>query len=539
MNGYRHLTLTLATTLAAATLVAVPTTGQSAPAAPVAAKRCAEPGAQWQTATPAAAGLNAAKLQTAIDNAVAGGDVSVRVYRRGCLVATDRAGQVNSQLQYESWSMAKSITSMVFGRAMTLGKISPSDPLGALVKEADYAHGDLTMRDLLTQTSGLNLNPARDYNILTPDRIKAALKTGIDHRPGTTFGYSQMGPALTAEAVQRAVGVDFQAFAQRELFGPIGIAPGSWYWRRDAVGHTQGFFGVNMRPDDFARLGELLRRGGVWKGRRLLSADYLRQALAATPTSGCHGWFIWHNRAKPCVEAAGTTPDRMMPGLPADLYTFSGLLGQHVTVMPTQGIVVVELGGNDAVPLPGEGAALYKGVLDAVTDQVVRPPAPAPAVSRPKGDTAFTREQFQRVITYPEESLDPILGWLLRPLPPAGPQRARAARLRNPSTRASASGVVRIVLTCPSRWPAWAAAQRCRGTGRLLESSSPPDSAPSVGYDVTPGTARTLAFTLTRARRTALCKAGKLTLAVVVRNRDRAEGVPTSLRFVVRRPTSC
>ena len=48
-----------------------------------------------------------------------------------------------------------------------------------------------------------------------------------------------------------------------------------------------------MRPDFFARFGDLMRRGGVWKGQRLLSAAFVRKAIAPSPTNGCYGWLIW------------------------------------------------------------------------------------------------------------------------------------------------------------------------------------------------------------------------------------------------------
>ena len=72
-------------------------------------------------------------------------------------------------------------------------------------------------------TSGLQWNGVRDYNIFMRDRLRDGLTVPFDKTPGTYYEYSQSGPALVAEAVQRAVGEDFQAYAQRELFGPIGI----------------------------------------------------------------------------------------------------------------------------------------------------------------------------------------------------------------------------------------------------------------------------------------------------------------------------
>src|SRR2546423_12173618 len=106
--------------------------------------------------------MDPAKLQDALDYGTSNLGFAVRVYRRGCLVGEDRAADFNRNSKYESWSMAKSVVSLIFGRAMTMGLVSPDDPVGALVPEADKAHGRVTLRDLLTQTSGLEWNGFRD-----------------------------------------------------------------------------------------------------------------------------------------------------------------------------------------------------------------------------------------------------------------------------------------------------------------------------------------------------------------------------------------
>ena len=161
--------------------------------------------------------------------------------------------------------MAKSVTALIFGRAMTQGLIGPDDPLGSLVPVADAAHGAITMRDLLTQTSGLQWNGLRDYNIFMPDRIQEALTVPVEKKPGTYWEYSQSGPALVAEATQNAVGEDFQAYAQRELFGPLGIEPGTLALEpRPRRPHP----GLLRRPHGPRRLRparRAMRRGGVWQ----------------------------------------------------------------------------------------------------------------------------------------------------------------------------------------------------------------------------------------------------------------------------------
>ena len=226
-----------------------------------AAKKCGEPGSRWQRATPSQAGMDAAKVRAAVNYGTVNAGFAVRVYRHGCLVAEDSVNP-EGRGRFESWSLAKSVTAMVFGRAMTQELISRHDRIGGLITEADRPHGAVSIEQLLRMTSGLQWNGLRDYNIFMRDRLRDGLTVPFDKTPGTYFEYSQSGPALAAESVQRAVGEDFQSYAQRELFGPLGIARNNWFWRRDQVGHTQGFFGLNMSADDFGRLGDLLRRDG-------------------------------------------------------------------------------------------------------------------------------------------------------------------------------------------------------------------------------------------------------------------------------------
>ena len=113
--GARLALAVLASTVAALALL---------PSGAAAAKHCRAPGdGGWQRATPAEAGMDAAKLQSAIDYATSQQGLAVRVYRYGCLVGSDQLASVNNDMRFESWSMAKSVSSLLFGRAMTQGKI--------------------------------------------------------------------------------------------------------------------------------------------------------------------------------------------------------------------------------------------------------------------------------------------------------------------------------------------------------------------------------------------------------------------------------
>jgi CubicO group peptidase (beta-lactamase class C family) len=513
-RGSRVIAVALA--LAASAAVAAP--------ASAATSTCPEPGASWTKQTPAQQGMDAAKLQDALDYGTTNLGFALRVYRRGCLVAQDRAAPLNDGTKYESWSMAKSVVALMFGRAMTLGLISPDDPVGSLVPEADAAHGRITMRQLLTMTSGLKWNGVRDYNIFTQsDRVRDALTLDPVKPPGTYFEYAQSPIALLAYAIGNAAGEDAGSFVQRELMDPLGIAAGSWSWTRDQAGHLQGFYGVNMRPDDFGRLGELMRRGGVWRGRRLLSTDFVTRAVTATPTNGCYGWLIWLNSAAPCIGPTiterGVEQGRDFPDLPADFYRFSGLFGQLVTVFPSEDLVVVRL-GQDRGLLPTGGSDwehdLYAKILGSITDQRVETPGDPPRLNDERTNADYG---FQTALAEPDQYSK---GVSADPLPPAGPARARASILALRKSRAGKKGVAVVRLACPGT-------ATCDGTARFQGSRD------KRSYSVAGGKATLLRFALKRSTRKRLAKAGSLALEAVATNAD-AGGGTTAKQQVTLRP---
>jgi CubicO group peptidase (beta-lactamase class C family) len=496
-----------------------------------AAKSCSEPGASWERAQPAEVGLDAQKLQAALDYGSQNAGFALRVYRHGCLVGEDRGASANRNRTFESYSMAKSVTSLIFGRAMTLGLISPDDPVGALVPEADGPHGDITMHDLLTMTAGVRWNGWRDYNVFTmPDRVRDALTLEMVHEPGSYFEYAQSTVALLAEAIGRAVGEDVKAFGQRELMDPLGIRNGDWSWSRDPAGHVQGFYGVNMRPDDYGRLGDLLRRGGMWRGKRLLSREYVSRALEPSRTNGCYGWLIWLNSGSPCIGPRVTErsieDNRDFPDLPPDLYHFSGLFGQLVTVFPSQDIEVVRLGQDPGlVPAGGQDweHGLYTRVLAAVTDQKIERPADPPKTgySDPNADAGF-----QNALAEPDQYSK---GVSQDPLPPAGPERARAALLAAGAPRATKRGTITASLTCPYRSPG-RDPRHCVGAATL--------TGRRLAYDVKPGWTKQLRVRLTKPQLRRLKRRGRFRPLLTAVNRAPGGGTGSQLTFTVLRPRS-
>ena len=282
-----------------------------------------------------------------------------------------------------------------------------------------------------------------------------------------------------------------------------------------------------MTPDDYARFGELMRLGGVWRGTRLLSKEVVTEAITPVAQSGCYGWFIWVNAAKPCVSPRivdrPVSDDRMFPSLPADLYQFAGLFGQLVTVFPSEGLIVARFGQDNGgtIGVPPWEEEFYGRVLAAITDKPVDMPKPDPDASD------VSREDLDRGFFDAAQNPDEAQGGAFpETLPPKGPPRARAALIEMPRTRPSAAGELRVRLRCPREWPS-GLRRGCKGRARL-------SGADATRYHVRPGKAKTLRFQLHPSYLRRLEREHRLDARVRTRNSDRAQGAVAVREFVLR-----
>ncbi len=365
---------------------------------PTSTTSCPEPpaGSEVDSVAPSELGMDADAVEAALEYAVAKGSQSIRVYRHGCLVGTGSNDAAVDWVPLPAWSMTKGVVSMLVGRAVELGRLGVDDPIGRYLDVADPRKAALTVREFLNQTTGLRLAWASDLNeAATTDSAAALLQRQFEAVPGTTFNYAQTSVTLLVAVVEAAVGEDLQDFAQRELFGPIGIERSEWQWERDGAGRSQGFAFLQMTPPSFGRLGRLLLQDGVWSGRRLLPSDYIAQGRAGTAANPCYG-FLWRNndgvgcgQTGPVLGLETTT--NWMPTVPTDAYALAGMFDQLVLVIPSLDMVVVRMGlphqvladplGDVQGERPSMTWRFFRTLLAGVTDVAV--PDPGDWVPRP------------------------------------------------------------------------------------------------------------------------------------------------------------
>ncbi len=260
--------------------------------------RCALPaaGGDFTTANPDATGVGTDAVQHAINVIAPMLTTSLRVYRHGCLIGKTNLDDAEKNQRQQFFSATKTVVSLLVGRVVTLGKLSIDDPIGKYLPEADAAHGAITVRELLTQTSGLRFAWVNDVLTSISDGEREALNLPFVHHPGTYFEYAQTTVTLLGIVVERAVGEDLQKFATTNLFEPIGIEPGTWTWERDGTGHTHGYAWLMMTPIAMGKLGTLVLHNGAWGRQRIIDPSYIREMGTPTATNGSYGFLTWTNR---------------------------------------------------------------------------------------------------------------------------------------------------------------------------------------------------------------------------------------------------
>jgi CubicO group peptidase (beta-lactamase class C family) len=210
-------------------------------------------------------------------------------------------------------SITKSVTSTLIGIAIDKKFIKNVDEsVVSLLPQYNKIIKDprkraITLRHLLTMSSGLEWKESGySYNALenseyqmvdSEDWIKYVLSKPLDVTPGTQFLYNTGGIHLLSAVIKSATGLKTNQFAEKYLFEPLGIY--AYQWNTDSTGHpctggTDG--GLGLRTRDIAKFGWLFLRDGKWKGKQVISKDWIKLATQKhiqIPRRREHYGFCW------------------------------------------------------------------------------------------------------------------------------------------------------------------------------------------------------------------------------------------------------
>jgi CubicO group peptidase (beta-lactamase class C family) len=278
---------------------------------------------------------------------------SILAFRSGKLVVEEYFYAYDRDRKHQMRSATKSVVSALAGIAIDRGLLLGEDEL--VTKRLPYQHyaapdarkEGLTIKDLLTMRSGLACddwdanspgNESRVYQ--SADWVKYVLDLPMLAAPGTHGSYCSGNVAVVGRIIERAANKSLPAFAQENLFSPLGIRARDIRWNYTLDSTNASTFGqLYMRPRDMLKLGVLFHQHGQWAGRQIISREWVARSTAKWSTVGDqdYGYFWWHQR----VNVSAPEGTRRV-----DVIDATGNGGQKIYIVPSLDLVVVLTGGR-------------------------------------------------------------------------------------------------------------------------------------------------------------------------------------------------
>lgn len=302
----------------------------------------------WPTASLSDADIEPAPILEMLERSRAGefeGVSSVLLVRRGVLVLEQYFDGSSRESLHSTRSASKAITSALVGIAIDQGFIESVDtPLlpffpeySGEIENWDERKQEITLAHILSMTSGVRGNEDAMYP--TDDWIKFYLDQPLAAAPGERFSYATSGVVTLGNVVTRASELRVPEFADRYLFGPMGITEYRWPITnsRGNQGLAMTGGGLNLRPRDMAKFGQLYLNGGVWEGEQLVSETWIEASTRKHAESDLYGedfGYLWR------------MIDREVSGRAVRSFEAWGNGGQYIMVFPSLDLVAVFTGEN-------------------------------------------------------------------------------------------------------------------------------------------------------------------------------------------------
>jgi CubicO group peptidase (beta-lactamase class C family) len=292
------------------------------------------PGKEWEQRPAVQSGWSAPTLAEAQKFSERIHSTGVVIVHRGAVVA--EWGDTTKRTELAS--VRKSLLSALIGIAVDNGKISLDSTLAQLgIDDNPPSLTDIekqaTVRMLLQARSGV-YHPAL-YE--TPAMARTRPPRG-SHTPGTSFYYNNWDFNALGTIYERATGTGIYDAFDRRIALPIGMqdyrpSDGEYFTGSASIHRA---YPIRMSARDLARFGLLYLRNGVWNGRQVVPAAWVRESTQpysdTGPTSPPAGYgYLWW-----------TAPREGDPGLLGPgWYAAVGAGGQYAFVSPVHDLVVV------------------------------------------------------------------------------------------------------------------------------------------------------------------------------------------------------
>ena len=302
----------------------------------IASEAAVYPQESWLQTTAESVNINPAKVKHLFDLTFE--DASTQgaaLFVKGRLIDERYAEGFNKDSLATSWSMAKSFYAALIGISIELGEINSLDDRIGLYLEYNDGRGDITIRQLLNMTSGLEM-PADEHEkmFFAKDHLAYAKNISLETVPDKKFEYNNVNSMLLADILFRATGVSADTLLRERILNKIGMDKVTLW--KDSAGNPLTYCCIDATVRQYARFGLLYARGGQWQQQQIVPRDFVDETFQLRwreiPNDNIQiergyslHWWISHYDKQ------------------AKIFNASGKFGQYIFVDPDNDMVFVRV----------------------------------------------------------------------------------------------------------------------------------------------------------------------------------------------------
>ena len=291
---------------------------------------------------------------------------SVMIVRDGSVIYSRWQSEGADSVPHVLHSVSKTFTATAVGLVIADGKMALTDkvidffPDKRPAEVSDHLKA-MTVRDLLTMTCGHDEEPTsrRDQNA---DWVEAFLAQPVVHEPGTFYLYNSLGTYMLSAIVQQVTGEKIVDYLDARLFQPLHIDKPKW--EESPQGINCGGWGLYLKTEDLAKMGQLLLQKGEWNGQQLIPAEWVAEMSKKQVESINPGTRIEQaeergmtKETSDWMQGYGYQMWRCRP----DCFRADGARGQYIIVVPDKNAVIAITSDNG--DLQGELNLVWKNIL--------------------------------------------------------------------------------------------------------------------------------------------------------------------------------
>jgi len=237
------------------------------------------------TSTPEQEGLDS-QILTKADDAIQKTMPSVlsfMVVRHGRIVYEKYYRGNNQDSPVVVYSVTKSVISALTGIAIREGYLANiAQKLTDIFPQyfngnSDPRKREITLKHLLTMTAGLEVADDEAW-MKSTDGCKYVIDRPLVHNPGQKFDYNNGLTNLMSVILTKTTGMTTREFADKHLFGPLGIT--NYTWARGPQGYYIGGWGLRLTPRDMAKFGYLYLREGMYNGQQIVPRQWVQESVS-------------------------------------------------------------------------------------------------------------------------------------------------------------------------------------------------------------------------------------------------------------------